>query len=49
MYAIERISERLGKMTPAELEKEKDLQALIEEVKRQKKIDEETEFEGFGD
>jgi ATP-dependent RNA helicase DDX55/SPB4 len=41
--------ERLGKMTPAELEKEKDLQALIEEVKRQKKIDEETEFEGFGD
>jgi ATP-dependent RNA helicase DDX55/SPB4 len=44
-----REAERLGKMTPAELEKEKDLQALIEEVKRQKKIDEETEFEGFGD
>lgn len=44
-----REAERLVKMTPAELEKEKDLQALIEEVKRQKKIDEETEFEGFGD
>jgi hypothetical protein len=25
------------------------LQALIEEVKRRKKVDEETEFEGFGD
>jgi hypothetical protein len=36
-------------MTPAELENEKELQALIEEVKRQKKVDEETEFEGFGD
>lgn len=44
-----REAERLEKMTPAELEKEKELQALIEEVKRQKKVDEETEFEGFGD
>jgi ATP-dependent RNA helicase DDX55/SPB4 len=41
--------ERLEKMTPAELEKERELQALIEEVKRRKKVDEETEFEGFGD
>jgi ATP-dependent RNA helicase DDX55/SPB4 len=44
-----REAERLEKMTPAELENEKELQALIEEVKRQKKVDEETEFEGFGD
>jgi ATP-dependent RNA helicase DDX55/SPB4 len=44
-----REAERLEKMTPAELEKEKELQALIAEVKRQKKVDEETEFEGFGD
>jgi ATP-dependent RNA helicase DDX55/SPB4 len=44
-----REAERLEKMTPAELEKEKELQALIDEVKRQKKVDEETEFEGFGD
>lgn len=44
-----REAERLEKMTPAELEKEKELQALIEEVKRQKKVNEETEFEGFGD
>lgn len=43
-----REAERLEKMTPAELEKEKELQALIEEVKRQKMVDE-TEFEGFGD
>jgi len=43
-----REAERLAKMTPAELEKEKELQALIAEVKRQK-VEEETEFEGFGD
>jgi ATP-dependent RNA helicase DDX55/SPB4 len=44
-----REAERLEKMTPAELEKEKELQALIEEVKRRKKADDETEFEGFAD
>lgn len=44
-----REAERLEKMTPAELENERELQALIEEVKRRKKVDEETEFEGFED
>jgi ATP-dependent RNA helicase DDX55/SPB4 len=44
-----REAERLEKMTPAELEIERELQALIEEVKRRKKVDEETEFEGFED
>jgi ATP-dependent RNA helicase DDX55/SPB4 len=43
-----REAERLEKMTSAELEKEKELQALIEEVKRQKNVDE-IEFEGFRD
>lgn len=45
-----REAERLAKMTPEELEKEKEVQRLIEEVKR-KKIEEdaEEEFEGFDD
>ncbi len=45
-----REAERLEKMTPTELEKERELQALIEEVKRKNKIgEEEAGFEGFPD
>jgi ATP-dependent RNA helicase DDX55/SPB4 len=44
-----REAERLGKMTLAEKEEEKKLQALIEEVKRKRKEAEDTEFQGFAD
>lgn len=42
-------AKRLEKMTPVEKAKEKELQALIEEVKRARKEAEETEFKGFAD
>lgn len=42
-----RENERFQKMTPAEKEKERELQAMIEQVR--KKAEEEVEFEGFGD
>ncbi|KAH8803119.1 ATP-dependent rRNA helicase spb4 [Xylogone sp. PMI_703] len=45
-----REAERLAKMTPGELEKEKEVQRLIEEVKRKKLEEaEEEEFQGFDD
>jgi ATP-dependent RNA helicase DDX55/SPB4 len=44
-----REAERKAKMTPAGLEKEQEVQALIEEVKKRRIVDEETEFEGFPD
>lgn len=44
-----REAERLQNMTPAEMEKEKELQALIEQVKRKQLEDDEPEFEGFDD
>lgn len=44
-----REAERLQNLTPEEMEKEKELQALIEQVKRKNLEDEEPEFEGFDD
>ncbi|RFU30610.1 hypothetical protein B7463_g5741, partial [Scytalidium lignicola] len=45
-----REAERLAKMTPEELEKEKEVQRLIAEVKRKKlEADGEEEFQGFDD
>jgi ATP-dependent RNA helicase DDX55/SPB4 len=44
-----REAERLQKLTPAEMEQEKELQALIEKVKQKNIADEEPEFEGFDD
>ena len=44
-----RDAERRAKMTPAEREQEKEVETLIEEVKRRKKADDEDEFKGFPD